>query len=537
MQDDYQLTVSALFQHGIKVHGDSVVTTYTGDGYHRRAYFEIAERAARLAAALRRLGVGVGDPVATLCWNTSDHLEAYFAVPCMGAVLHTLNLRLSAEQLAFVINHARDLAILVDADLVPLLSPLVGQLASVRHYVVIGDWDGEGLPGALRYEELLTDSAPLPEWPALNERMPAAMCYTTGTTADPKGVVYSHRSSYLHALAAGSSASLGLADTDRVLPIVPMFHSNAWGVPYASWLVGADLVMPGRFLQAEHVAGMIGGERVTYACAVPTIWADLFGWLECHGGDISSLRMVACGGSALSPSLIRDFFEQYGVTVTQGWGMTETSPLAALARPPKSAEAVDHCIWRGRSGRVLPGIEVRIVDDTGVALPWDGSTVGEIEVRGPWVAAGYHRAVGADQFRDGWLRTGDVGQVDSHGYLQLTDRLKDLVKSGGEWIPTVSLELAIACHPEVVEAAVIGVPDPRWQERPLACVVLRTGAEFDPDAMRSALAGQVPGWWIPERWLSLEALPKTSVGKVDKKLLRLRHAEGQLVGEQKRRTP
>ena len=553
---DFPLTITALYEHGRRVHADSRVATFDGEHTRRASFAQVADRAGRLAAALRRLGIRPGDRVGTFCWNTQEHLEAYLAVPCMGAVLHTLNVRLFPEQLVYVTNHAADRVILVDDSLVPLLARVRPQLGTVEHVVVIGDGDAAALgERVLRYEQLLAAERPGFDWPALDERSAAAMCYTSGTTGNPKGVVYTHRSTFLHSLAATSAAAFGIAPTDRVLVIVPMFHANAWGLPYAGWMAGSDFVMPGRFLQAAPLCRMIAAERPTVAGAVPTIWNDILRHVEtapeppgagggveppgagggveppgAGGGvvDLSSLRMVLCGGSAVPRSLMERFQERHGVRIVQAWGMTETSPMAAIALPPKGADPADEMTWRAKTGRVAAGVELRIVDDAGRVLEWDGRRAGEVEVRGPWVTASYYRDDASEKFHDGWLRTGDVGTVDRFGFLQITDRAKDVIKSGGEWISSVELENALMAHPDVLEAAVIGVPDPRWDERPLACVVVRPGARPTPEELGAFLAGRVARWWLPERWSFIPEVPKTSVGKFDKKSLRARYAEGAL---------
>jgi fatty-acyl-CoA synthase len=526
---DHPLTITDIFRHGRTVHARSEVVTSEGAHARRARFGVVAERAMRLAAALHRLGIRAGDRVATFGWNTQEHLEAYFAVPCMGAVLHTLNIRLFPEQLAYVANHAEDRVILVDDSTVPLLAAVREKLRTVEHVVVIGDGDAAALgPNVLRYEELLAAERSEYAWPTLDERAAAAMCYTSGTTGNPKGVVYSHRSTYLHSLAICSGAAYALAERDRILLIVPMFHANAWGLPYAAWMVGADLVLPGRHLQAAPLARLISEERPTISGAVPTIWNDLLRYAETAAVDFSSLRLVVCGGSAVPRTLMERFQERHGVRIVQAWGMTETSPFATIAFAPKDSPTDDEMRWRAKTGRAIAGVELRIVDAAGQPIAWDGATAGEIEVRGAWITAAYYRDPAPEKFDDGWLRTGDVGTIDAHGFVQITDRAKDVIKSGGEWISSVELENEIMAHPAVVEAAVVGIPDERWQERPLACVVVKAGAAVTPDALRAFLAERVARWWLPERWSFIAEVPKTSVGKFDKKVLRARYAEGAL---------
>jgi fatty-acyl-CoA synthase len=528
---DFPLTIGMIFRHGRKVYADSEVVTWEGESARRATFAQVADSAEKLAAALKRLGIEPGDRVGTFCWNTQEHLEAYFAIPCMGAVMHTLNLRLFTDQLTFVVNHAEDRVIIVDDSLVPLLARVAADLKTVETYIVVGsaECDTGGLHGdVLRYEDLLAAEQPGFAWPEIDERDAAAMCYTTGTTGDPKGVAYSHRSTVLHALGGLPNAVLGLTEHDRVLSIVPMFHANAWGIPYEGWFIGADFVMPGRFLQAEPLAKMIKEERVTFAGAVPTIWNEILRYSEQNEVDFSSLRFVVCGGSAVPHALIEKFADRFGVKIYQGWGMTETSPLAALARAPKGTPPEEEIEWRAKTGRIVAGVEVRITDDGGNALPWDGSSVGEIEIRGPWITAGYYRDDAPEKFHDGWLRTGDVGSIDPKGFIQISDRAKDVIKSGGEWISSVEVENTLMGHPDVVEAAVIGVPDERWDERPLACVVLREGSEATPEDLRTFLQDKVARWWLPERWTIITEIPKTSVGKFDKKVLRARNTAGEL---------
>jgi fatty-acyl-CoA synthase len=525
---DWPLTITALFKHGAKVYADSSVATYEGDDVRRASFAEIATRVERLAAALHRLGIERGDRVATFCWNTQEHLEAYLAVPSMGAVLHALNIRLFPEQLAYVINHASDRVILVDDSLVPLLAKIKDKLETVERFIVIGDGEAEELGrDVLRYEGLLAAEEPGYEWPRLEENAAAAMCYTTGTTGQPKGVVYSHRSEYLHALTECSASLLGISERDRILPIAPMFHANAWGLPYSGWLAGADFLMPGRFLQAEHLCRMIASERPTFAGAVPTIWNEILRYAEGCEVDLRSLRMVMCGGASVPRAMVEKLEARHGVRITQAWGMTETSPMASISCPPKSCPPEQELDWRLKSGRIVPGVELRLVEGEKI-LAWDGQSVGEIQVRGPWVTGGYYGEERSDKFHDGWLRTGDVGTVDARGYIQITDRTKDVIKSGGEWISSVELENEIMAHPDVIEAAVIGVPDERWDERPLACVVLKDGSVMTADALCSFLESRVAKWWLPERWTFIEEIPKTSVGKFDKKLLRAQREQGAL---------
>jgi len=529
---DFPLTVRHIFEHGRALYADSAVVTSEATKPRRIEFGALADRAERLASGLRRLGVEPGDRVATFGWNNQEHQEAYFAIPCMGAVMHTLNIRLSADQLRYIIGHAEDSVIIADASLASVLGPVLtdggDEVKTVRHLIVYGDGDRSALPAYIDYEELLAAERPGYSWPDIHEHAAAAMCYTSGTTGLPKGVVYSHRSTFLHSLGMCSGEALGLSQYDRLLPVVPMFHANAWGMPYAAWLVGADLLLPNRFTQAAPLAGFIAAERATLSMAVPTVWYDVLG-LDPASVDLSSLRLIMCGGAAVPRSLIEAYEKRFGLRIVQGWGLTETSPVASLSYPPEHEPAERAMDYRATAGRPLGGVEARVVDDDGQVLPRDGHATGEIEVRGPWVTAAYYRDPAPEKFRDGWLRTGDVGRIDHHGYITISDRAKDVVKSGGEWISTLELEAAILTHPAVREAAVIAAPDPRWGERPLACVALAPDRSVTPEELRAHLSGEgVVKWWLPERWAFVDAVPRTSVGKYDKKLLRARNAEGAL---------
>jgi fatty-acyl-CoA synthase len=527
MQNDYQLTLKHLLDRMRGPCAAAEVVTLQEDGVTRASYGEVAQRVDRLCRALEKLGVQQGDRVATFMWNSQAHLELYMT-PCMGIVLHMLNIRLFPEQLTYIANHAQDKIIFVDDSLVPLLEKVAPTFETVEHFVIVGDGDGGSLPNVLRYEELIAEQAEGYDYPELDERAAAGLCYTSGTTGNPKGVLYSHRSNMLHCLGSGLSDVTGVTASDRVLPVVPMFHVNAWGLPYLCVLVGADLVMPGRFLQGEPLAKLIEGEKVTMAGAVPTIWMDLLRYADEHKPDLSSLRTVVCGGAAVPESLMRAFEERHGVKIIQGWGMTETSPLGAVALPPADAEGEEHWAYRRMTGRVIPFVEVRLMGDDG-EVPWDGTSTGEIEIRGPWIASSYYEdPSGADKFHDGWLRTGDVASIDSLGFIQITDRAKDLIKSGGEWISSIELENALMSHPAVVEAAVIAKPDERWTERPLACVVCKEGEQPSAEDLRKHLEPLVAKWWLPDEFAFIEAVPKTSVGKFDKKVLRGQLAEGEL---------
>jgi fatty-acyl-CoA synthase len=522
---DRQLTVQSILQHGATVFRESQVAAFDGEQVVRTSFADRADRIARLAAALQRLGIRPGDRVATFCWNSAEHLEAYLAVPAMGAILHTANIRLFPDQLAYVVNHAEDRAIIVDSSLVPVLAQAAARFRTVQHYIVIGEATAELPETQIGYEEILGRECACYPWPDLDERSAAAVCYTSGTTGNPKGVVYSHRSIYLHSMSITSANCAGLGQHDRVLVVTAMFHANSWGLPHAAWLAGSDLLFPGRCLQAEALCRLVAQERPTVSSGVPTVWADILRYADAHHPDLSSLRFVLCGGSSVPHSLIEGFQHRHGVRVFQAWGMTETSPIAAVAHPPKDCAPGEEAVYRARTGRVIAGMELRVVDG-GQVLPCDGESVGEFEARGPWVTGAYYGDQGADRFHDGWLKTGDVGTLDARGYLQIKDRAKDVIKSGGEWVSSVELENAIMAHPEVVEAAVIGVPDARWDERPLACVVVREGSAVTASDLCGFLEGRVAKWWIPERWAFVDAIPKTSVGKFDKKVLRARQQQG-----------
>ncbi|MDT0200624.1 fatty acid--CoA ligase [Nocardioides sp. AE5] len=539
MQDD-QLTIGALMQHGTSIHPDSEVLTATPDGFRRTSYAELGKRVAQLANGLRSLGIDGDQRVATFQWNNVEHLEAYLAIPSMGAVLHTLNIRLFPEQLVYIANHAEDRIVIVDDSLVGLLAPHLPQMATVERVLVAGpdaasaDLDALRASGkeVLLYEDVLAGQPETFDWPEVDERDAAAMCYTSGTTGNPKGVVYSHRSAWVHsqAVCTGNVASLNFAD--RILPIVPMFHANAWGLAYAGLLSGASLCMPDRWLTAEPLVRFIQAARPTISGAVPTVWNDVLQHLDKNPGTtLDSLRLILCGGSAVPVSLQQALQERHGLVVRQAWGMTETSPVASAGFPPIGVEGDDQWAYRGTQGRVLGGVRARIVDDQGATLPNDGTSVGELEVRGPWITASYYNSddpEAATKFDGDWLRTGDVGTIDELGYITLTDRAKDVIKSGGEWISSVELENALMAHPAVLEAAVVGIPDEKWQERPLASVVLQEGAQVTPAELREHLAADFAKWQLPEKFAFVDQVPRTSVGKFDKKVLRKAYADGEL---------
>ncbi|WP_197318742.1 long-chain fatty acid--CoA ligase [Saccharomonospora sp. NB11] len=531
MQDD-QLSLAHLLRHGTRMYGDAEVTTWTDSGPRRTTFARIGARAAQLAHALRELGVTGDQRVATFMWNNAEHMECYLAVPAMGAVLHTLNIRLFPEQLVYVANHAEDHVVVVDGSLLPLFAKQLPEMKTVKHVVVAnGDAAALEAPSGVTvhsYEELLAGRPETFDWPEIDERSAAAMCYTSGTTGDPKGVVYSHRSIWLHSMQVCMTDSMRLTDQDKALVIVPMFHAMSWGMPYAALMVGTSMVLPDRFLQPAAIATILAAEKPTFAGAVPTIWQGLLQHLDANPQDISHLREVVVGGSAAPPAMMHAFEERYGVPVLHAWGMTETSPMGSVARPPSKATGEEAWRYRYTQGRFPACVKARLVDDEGRELPWDGTSVGELEVKGPWIAGAYHGGADPEKFHDGWLRTGDVGTITPDGYLTITDRSKDVIKSGGEWISSVDLENSVMAHPAVAEAAVIAVPDEKWDERPLVAVVVREGHEVTAAELRDFLADKVAKWQLPEHWTFVDEVPKTSVGKFDKKRLRAAHADGKL---------
>jgi len=540
---DFPLTIGGLLKHGTTVHADSEVVTATSEGSRSQTYGEVGRRAARLANGLRSLGIEGDQRVGTFQWNNGEHLEAYLAVPSMGAVLHTLNIRLFPEQLVYIANHAEDEVVIVDDSLVGLLAPHLGEMKTVRHVLVAGPEAADADLDSLResgkdvslYEHLLAEQSEEFDWPEVDERDAAAMCYTSGTTGNPKGVVYSHRSAWLHSQMVSTGNIAGLSFHDRVLPIVPMFHANSWGLAYAALMSGASLCMPDRWLQAEPLVRFITETRPTVSGAVPTVWNDVLAYLDKHDDvELDSLRLILCGGSAVPVALQQALQERHGLEIRQAWGMTETSPVASAGLPPVGVEGDDVWAYRGSQGRVACGVEGRIVADDGNEQPWDGQAVGELEVRGPWVTAGYYESDDPEvdeKFHDGWLRTGDVGSIDELGYIRLSDRAKDVIKSGGEWISSVDLENALMAHDDVVEAAVIGIPDERWDERPLASVVVRDGATLTVAELREHLSKDFAKWQLPDSWAFIDEVPRTSVGKFDKKVIRKRYAEDEITVE------
>jgi fatty-acyl-CoA synthase len=531
---DYPLTLRPLLERAQRLFARKEIVTKAGPSLERFTYARMAERVGRLANALEKLGVRRGDRVATFAWNNARHLEIYWAVPCMGAVLHPLNLRLPGEQLAYIVNHAEDQVLFVDPSLLPGVEKLAPHLKTVKHFVVMGDKVPETtLSPVHAYEDLLNASPDYP-WPNLDENDAAAMCYTSGTTGHPKGVVYSHRSIYLHSLGLSMSDSFGLSERDTFMPVVPMFHVLAWGTPFACTMLGTKLVFPGPHLQPRDLAELIQAEKVTLTAGVPTLWLGLLALLDKERYDLSTLRGMIVGGAAAPASMIDAYDKKHGLTVMHAWGMTEMSPLGTVSRLKSyqlDLPEAERLAIRAKQGTGVPGVEIRAVGEDGNEVAWDGKAFGELQVRGPWIISSYYNDErSADSFMDGWFRTGDVVTIDPEGFVQIVDRTKDLVKSGGEWISSQELENAIMAHPKVLEAAVIAVPHPKWQERPLACVVPKPDFKdsLTKDELYEHLRARFQKMYLPDDIVFIEAVPKTSVGKFDKKVLRQTYREYKL---------
>jgi fatty-acyl-CoA synthase len=527
---DYPLTLTHIFERARKLFPKKVLATRVpGVGLVKSTYADFADRTARLASALQALGVQKGDRVGTFAWNSNRHLEVYFAAPLMGAVLHTVNIRLAAADISYIVNHAEDRVLIVDASCWPTLEAIRKDLHSVKQFIVMKDTPQAQIPpGALDYEMLLAQARPMEAWPRLNETDAAGMCYTSGTTGHPKGAVYTHRAIFLHSLASSMVDVLGISERDVILHIVPMFHANAWCVPFAGVLNGATQLFGGPNPQPRDIVEIVHKERVTFVGAVPTVWIAIDGILEQEPQwDISSIRGIPIGGSAAPRPLIEKFEKKYEAPMIHAWGMTEMTPLGTICRLKSYMEPLpddDRYAIRAKQGYPTVCVDLRIVDEAGQEQPWDGASMGEIQVRGPWVIRSYYNNPDSvDRFTpDGWFRTGDVATVDPEGYVQITDRTKDLIKSGGEWISSIDVEVMIMSHPKVLEAAVIAVPHPRWVERPLACVVARPGAQLAKEEVLDWLRPRLPKWALPDDVVFIEAVPKTSVGKFDKKVLRER---------------
>ena len=523
---DYPLTLTHFLERASAFHAHREIVTRNPDrSLTRTTYADLYKRSAKLAGALTRLGVKQGDRVATLCWNHARHLELYLGVPAMGAVIHTLNLRLHPTEIAYIAGHAEDKVVVVDRSLLPLFRKFRADVRSIEHVIVIGDDGPVAAEDGLDYEALIAPEPDRFDYPALDERAAAMICYTSGTTGNPKGVVYSHRSTVLHTLVACMADCLGVREPDVVLPVVPMFHAAAWGLPYAAVAVGAKIVFPGPHLDPTSLLDLMAAERVTFAGGVPTIWIGILALLDQDPKrwDLSAIRSMLIGGSAAPPALIDGFQRRHGLHVTHAWGMTEMNPLGTLARL-KSTLDLDPAAslsLRASQGYAAPFVEQRHVGADDQPLPWDGQTMGELEVRGPWVASAYFGGEGADRFTaGGWFKTGDVVTIDPEGYVRITDRAKDVIKSGGEWISSVALENALMSHPAVLEAAVFGARHPKWDERPLAAIVWKPGQSVSKDDLRAHLEGRFASFWLPDDFLVVEQIPRTSTGKFLKTKLR-----------------
>jgi 3-(methylthio)propionyl---CoA ligase len=531
LMQDQPLMISSLIEFAARHHGDTAIVSRRVEGdLHRYTYAESAARARRVAQALDRLGLAFSDRVGTLAWNGYRHFELYFGVSGSGRVVHTLNPRLAPEQVAWIANHAEDKVLCFDMTFLPVIKAIWPQCTTVRHWVALCEADAlpadTGIPGLMSYEAWIGAESDAYDWPQFDERSAAALCYTSGTTGHPKGVLYSHRSTLLHAFAGALPDSMGLSARDAVLPVVPMFHVNAWGIPYGAAMTGAKLVFPGAALDGKSVYELIEAERVTFAAGVPTVWLMLLNHMRAGGLKFSSLRRTVIGGSACPPAMIRSFYVDYGVVVLHGWGMTEMSPLGTvcnlklgqLGLPVEEQLAI-----MGKQGRALFGVEMKIVDADGRELPWDGQATGDLLVRGPWITSGYFKGTqdGApDPLVDGWFPTGDVASIDRDGFMQITDRSKDVIKSGGEWISSIDIENIAMAHPAVAMAACIALPHPKWDERPLLVVVPKPGVPTTREDILAFYEGRVARWQVPDDVVFVDAIPLGATGKMQKNKLR-----------------
>ena len=532
---DYPLTLDTIIEHANRMSPKKKIKTKLPDGsLHEYTYADFYKRVKKLGNVLESLGVEVGDRVGTFAWNNYQHMEFYFGIPGAGAVCHTLNIRLSGEQLAYIINHAEDKVVFVDGTLLPLIEPIAGELNTVEHFVLfnISKEKEVNLPNVSYYEDLMSTASEEYQWRCNDERMAMGLCYTSGTTGMPKGALYSHRAMMIHTYGELATVALGVKESDVVLPVVPQFHAMAWGLPYACTFVGATMIMPGPHLKPEPLAEMIETERVTIAAGVPSIWNGLYHELKNNPRDISCITQLVVGGSAMPRGLIEAYEKELGVNVVHAWGMTEMSPLGSVSKLQGHHHALgesDKLDVKAKQGYFVPGVDARIVDEDGNELPWDNETMGELQVRGVWIIDQYYKTEKSPEHftADGWFRTGDVVVVDENGFMTITDRTKDLVKSGGEWISSVDLENTLMSHPKIIEAAIIAIPDEQWAERPLAVVVPANG-EIDEEELNNYLLEKFRKFWLPDEYVIIKEIPKTSVGKLDKKVLRRMREEGTL---------
>jgi len=525
---DMPLLISGLIRHADRNHGDTEIVSKTVEGdIHRYTYRDAHARARKLAKALLALEVGVGERVGTLAWNGYRHYELYYAISGIGAVINTVNPRLFPEQIVYISNHAENSTLFFDLTFLPLVEKLAPQLKTVKRYVLMTDRAhmpaGAAIPHLACYEELLAAQDDRFEWPSFDERTAAALCYTSGTTGNPKGTLFANRSTVIHAYAAALPDALNLSARDSVLPVVPMFHANAWSLPYGCTMVGAKMVFPGPHLDGKSVYELIETESVTLSAGVPTVWLMLLQHLSANQLKFSTLNRTVIGGSACPPAMIRTFQEDYGVRVFHAWGMTEMSPLGTVgtlkAKQSKLGKEAQLAV-QAKQGRGLFGVEMKIVDEAGRDLPWDGKGFGNLMVRGPWIASGYFKGEGGDPLKDGWFPTGDVATIDPDGYMQITDRSKDVIKSGGEWISSIDLENIAIAHPAIAEAAVIGVKHPKWDERPVVVAVKKPGQEITKAELLRFYEGKIAKWWMPDDVLFVLELPHTATGKLSKLTLR-----------------